>query len=259
MPELLSDRTAVVTGAASGIGREIAHTYARHGASVVVADVQEAPREEGTPTHEWIADETGADTRFVECDVTDRADLEASVDAADEFGGLDVMVNNAGIVGPVAPIQEIDREEYDRLRSINLDGVYFGCQVAADRLLERGEGGSIINMSSAAGMVGYPNISPYNVAKGGVRLLTYGLAAELGPHGVRVNAIHPGVIETEMTRSDFPIVGTEEGEETMETIPLRRFGTPEDVASVATFLASDLASYVTAESIVVDGGQLNTA
>ncbi|GAB3041013.1 SDR family oxidoreductase [Natronobiforma cellulositropha] len=258
MTALLSDRTAVVTGGASGIGREICHTFATHGADVVVADVQEEPREEGPPTHEWIRAETNAGATFVECDVTVRGDLEAAVDAADEFGGLDVMVNNAGIVGPISPIQEVSREEYERLRSINLDGVYTGCQVAAERLIERG-GGSILNMSSVAGMVGYADISPYSMVKGGVRLLTYSLAAELGPHGIRVNVIHPGVIETAMTTDDFPIVGTEEEEATAEAVPLRRLGTPEDVANVATFLSSDLAGYVTAESIVVDGGQLRTA
>ena len=267
MTALLSEKTAVVTGGASGIGREICHTFATHGANVVVADIQEAPREDGTPTHELIDEETDAEATFVECDVTDRGDLEAAVDAADEFGGLDVMVNNAGIVGPVGPIQEISREEFERVRDINLDGVYTGCQVATEKFLERdGDGGddasvgrSILNMSSVAGLVGYPNISPYSMVKGGIRLLTYSLAAELGPHGIRVNAIHPGVIETAMTTDDFPIVGTEEEKATEEAIPLRRLGTPEDVANVATFLSSDLASYVTAESIVVDGGQLRTA
>ncbi len=259
MESLLTDRVAVVTGGASGIGREIATTFATHGASVVIADIQAAPREDGTPTHEVIERETSAEAVFVECDVTNRGDLEAAADAAENLGGLDVMVNNAGIVGPVAPIQDVDWAAYEQLRSINLDGVFTSCQVATERMIEAGNGGSIINMSSVAGLVGYANITPYNLAKGGIRLLTYGLAAELGAHDIRVNAIHPGIIETEMTRTDFPVVGGEDEADTLEGIPLARFGRPEDVANVATFLASDLAAYVTAESIVVDGGQVRTA
>lgn len=259
MDALLTNKTAVVTGGASGIGREIAHTFASHEADVVVADLQAEPREGGTPTHEVIRDETDAEAVFVECDVTDRTQVESAVETAGELGGLDVVVNNAGIVGPVAPIQEVDPAEYERLLSINLDGVYTCCQVAVEAMLEHGEGGSIVNMSSVAGVAGYPNLSAYSVTKGGIRLLTYSLAAELGQHGIRVNAIHPGVIETEMTTSDFPIVGTEEGEASLEAIPLGRFGKPKDVANVATFLASELANYVTAESIVVDGGEFRTA
>ncbi|MFP8957756.1 SDR family NAD(P)-dependent oxidoreductase [Natrialbaceae archaeon A-CW3] len=261
MTALLAEKTAVVTGAASGIGREIAHTFATHGADVVVADIQEEPREGGTPTHELIEDDPDLEgtATFVECDVTNRDDVEAAIDAATEFGGLDILVNNAGIVGPTAPIQDIDREEYDRLLSINLDGTFTCCQVAVEAMLERGEGGSIVNMSSVAGIAGYPNLTPYSMAKGGIRMLTYGLAVEVGRHGIRANSIHPGVIETEMTTSDFPIVGTEEGEATLETIPLGRFGKPEDVANVTMFLASDLSGYVTAESIVVDGGAFRSA
>jgi NAD(P)-dependent dehydrogenase (short-subunit alcohol dehydrogenase family) len=114
-------------------------------------------------------------------------------------------------------------------------------------------------MSSVAGITGYGGITPYSAAKGGVRLFSYALAGELGPDGIRVNVVHPGVIETAMTTEDSPIVGTEEGEQLKATLPLRRFGTPEDVAGVCLFLASDLSSYVTAESILVDGGQLNNA
>ncbi|MFP9192402.1 SDR family oxidoreductase [Natronosalvus vescus] len=261
MTALLAEKTAVVTGAASGIGRQIAHTFASHGADVVVADIQEEPREGGTPTHELIREDTAtqAEATFVECDVTSRDDVDTAVAAATEFGGLDIMVNNAGIVGPTAPIQDIDPDEYDRLLEINLDGTYTCCQAAVEAMLKRGEGGSIVNMSSVAGIAGYANLTPYSMAKGGIRMLTYSLAAEVGQHGIRVNAIHPGVIETEMTTSDFPIVGTDEEAATLETIPLGRFGKPEDVANVTTFLASDLSSYVTAESIVVDGGAFRSA
>jgi NAD(P)-dependent dehydrogenase (short-subunit alcohol dehydrogenase family) len=254
---LLEDKTAVITGSSGGIGRGIAQTFADHGASVVVADIREDPREGGTPTHELLQEE-GSEATYVECDVTDYDDCVAAVEAAEEFGGVDVMVNNAGIVGPQDPLVDLDLDEYRNLVSVNLDGVVNGSKAAALAMVERGEGGSIVNMSSVAGMVGYGGITPYSAAKGGVRLFTYALASELGPDGIRVNAVHPGVVETAMTKEDSPIVGTEQEEQLLPTIPLRRVGQPEDIGGVVTFLASDLASYVTAESIVVDGGQLNS-
>ncbi|WP_136591754.1 SDR family oxidoreductase [Salinigranum halophilum] len=254
---LLSGETAVITGAASGNGRAIAEAFADHGAAVVVADLQREPRQGGTPTDELI-EERGGEAVFVECDVTDYDDCVAAVEAADEFGGIDVMVNNAGIVGPQTPLVDLDLEAYRSLIEVNLDGVFHGAKAAALELVERGDGGSIINMSSVAGMVGYGGITPYSAAKGGVRLFSYALASELGPDGIRVNAIHPGVIETAMTIEDSPTVGTDEGEQLKATIPLRRFGEPSDVAGVCVFLASDLSAYVTAESVVIDGGNLNS-
>ena len=255
---LLEDKTAVVTGAASGNGRAIAELFAEHGAAVVVADVREEPREGGEPTHELL-EARGGDAVFVECDVTSYDDCVAAVEAAEEFGGVDVMVNNAGIVGPQVPLVELDMDDYRRLMRVNLDGVFHGSKAAALAMVDSGNGGSIVNMSSVAGIVGYGGITPYSAAKGGVRLFSYALASELGPDGIRVNVVHPGVIETAMTTEDSPIVGTEEGEQLKAVLPLRRFGTPEDVAGVCLFLASDLSSYVTAESIVVDGGNLNSA
>jgi len=254
---MLTDITAVVTGGASGNGRAIAETFADHGASIVVADIRADPRQGGTPTHELIR-ERGGEAVFAECNVADYEDCAAAVEAAEEFGGVDVMVNNAGIVGPQEPLVELDLEEYQRLMDINLRGVFHGSKAAALRMLERGDGGSIINMSSVAGINGYGGITPYSAAKGGVRLFSYALASELGPDGIRVNAVHPGVIETAMTTEDSPTVGTEEGEQLKQTIPLRRFGQPGDVADVCLFLASELSSYVTAESIIVDGGELNS-
>lgn len=251
--DLLTDRVAVVTGGASGNGRAIARAYAEYGADVVVADVRESPRRGGTPTHELVA-EAGRAGRFVDCDVTDRGDLVAAVEAADELGGVDVMVNNAGVFRDESFL-EVTEAEFDRLMDVNLKGTFFGAQVAAERMVEAG--GVVINLSSIAGLRGSGGFATYAASKGAVRLLTYALADELGPE-IRVNAIHPGIIDTAMTADDVPIVGGEAGEAVLEGIPGGRFGEPEDVADAAVYLASDLADYVTGESLVVDGGLANT-
>jgi NAD(P)-dependent dehydrogenase (short-subunit alcohol dehydrogenase family) len=169
------------------------------------------------------------------------------------------MINNAGILGPNGPITEISYQEYRELLDINLDGVFLGAKVAAERLIEQGDGGAIVNISSLAGLQGHANIIPYTTAKAGVRNMTYALAAELGTHGIRVNAIHPGEVETALTTEDMPIIGTEDGEAAKQNIPLGKYAQPEDVANAATFLASEMASHITAESLVVDGGVFNTA
>jgi NAD(P)-dependent dehydrogenase (short-subunit alcohol dehydrogenase family) len=251
--ELLPDRTAVVTGAASGNGRAIARSFAEHGADVVVADVRESPREAGRPTHELIEAETDRSATYVDCDVTSLADLRGAVAAADDHGGIDVMVNNAGVL-EMGPITELTEDDYDAVMDVNAKGVFLGCKAAAERLLADG-GGSIVNVSSTAGMVGIPDNSVYCASKGAVRLLTYSLAAELGPD-VRVNAVHPGTTETQMVTEDVEIVGTDRGDEQQRQIPLRRFGRPSDVADATVYLASDMADYVTGESLVVDGGIL---
>lgn len=258
MPQLLDGKTAVVTGAASGNGRGISMCLAEHGADVVVADIREEPRMGGTPTHEKVNEETESDALFIKCDVSEIDDLQAAVDAADEFGGIDIMVNNAGIVLDPELLVDSTLEEYRKLMSINLDGVYFGTQKAAQKMIEQGGGGSIINMSSTAGFIGQAQSTAYSASKGGVRLFTYAAAAELGEHGIRVNAVHPGAIETAMTAEDWEFIGTELEEQTKETIPLGRFGQPEDVGNVVVFLGSELARHVTAESILIDGGQSNT-
>ncbi|MFC5279457.1 SDR family oxidoreductase [Halorubrum rubrum] len=256
MSTLLKDDVAVVTGGSSGNGRAIARRFASEGADVVIADIQESPREGGDPTHELIEAETEARATFVECDVTNVDDLEAAVEAAEEFGGVTVMVNNAGIFHG-EEFLEVDEDAFDRMMDINVKGVYFGAQAAAKRMVEAG-GGRIINLSSVAGLEGSGEFITYCGTKGAVRLLTYSMAAKLGPDGVRVNAIHPGLIETTMTTDDYPIMGTDAEEEFLQAIPSRRAGQPEDVADAAVYLASDLSDYVNGESLVVDGGMTNT-
>lgn len=256
MDPLLADEAAVVTGGSSGIGRAIARRFAAEGADVVVADVQESPREGDGPTHELIAEETDARTTFVECDVSNPAALEEAVEAADEFGGVTAMVNNAGIFHG-EEFLEAEEAEFDRMMDVNVKGVYFGAQAAAKRMVEA-DGGSIVNLSSVAGLQGSAEFVTYCGTKGAVRLLTYAMAAKLGPEGVRVNTIHPGLIETSMTTDDYAIIGTEAEEGFLDAIPARRAGQPEDIADAAVYLASDLSSYVTGESLAVDGGMSNT-
>ncbi|WP_027119102.1 SDR family oxidoreductase [Natronorubrum tibetense] len=256
MSPLLMEDVAVVTGGSSGNGRAIARRFAAEGADIVVADIQESPREGGEPTHDLIEAETDAKATFVECDVTKVDDLESAVEAAEEFGGVTVIVNNAGIFHG-EEFLEVDEDEFGRMMDINVKGVFFGAQAAAKRMVETG-GGRIINLASVAGLEGSGEFVTYCGTKGAVRLLTYAMAAKLGPDGVRVNAIHPGLIETSMTTDDYPIMGTDAEADFLQAIPTRRAGQPEDVADAALYLASNLSDYVTGESLVVDGGMTNT-
>ena len=256
---LLTDRAAVVTGGASGIGRGIAIEYANQGADVVVADVREEPKEEGSPTHEVISEETDRQATYVACDVTEVDDLEAAVAAADEFGGIDVMVNNAGIWRPEA-FFEVTEEAYQQMMDINMKGVYFGSQAAARRMVD-GDGGSIVNVASVDAVFGHWLRPTYSASKAGVLQFSRSLAHGLGEHDVRVNAILPGAIET-MIGPERPAEPTPEQqaaagqqrEEIIAQIPQGRMGQPEDVAGPAVFLASDMARYVTGTSLVADGG-----
>lgn len=241
----LTDRVALVTGAASGIGRATAVRFAEAGADLVLADLRTEPREGGRPIDERLPE-----ARFVETDVTAVADLRAAVDEAVEtFGGLDAMVNNAGIYPGDQPADGVEPADLDRVLAVNLRGVYFGSTVAAAAMREGATGGSIVNLSSVAGLRGFPGATTYCASKGGVSNLTRALAAEFGPDGIRVNAIAPGVIETAMTTEDAPVAGS-----MTDRIPLGRDGRPAEVADAALYLASEASSYVTGHNLVVDGG-----
>ncbi len=254
MAGLLAEKVAVITGAASGNGRAIALAFAHEGANVVIADRREDPREGGVPTHLLIGQKTTQKAVFVRCDVTVLADLETAMDVAETLGGVDIMVNNAGILTKQS-VLEASEEEFERMMNVNVKSVYFGTQAAAKRMVKKGQG-NIINLSSIAGMRGTGGYAAYCTSKGAVRHMTMALADELGPLGIRVNALHPGIIETQMNIADDPIVGTATGDSYLGMIPLRRWGQADEVAKAALYLAGDLSSYVTGSSLVVDGGYL---
>ena len=256
MSDLLVDDVAVVTGGSSGNGRHIALTMADHGAAVVVADIREDPREGGTPTHERI-EADGGDARFVECDVTDVDSLRTAVDAADELGGVSVMVNNAGITHS-SDFLETSEDEYERVMAVNAKGVFFGAQAAARKMVGDGREGSIVNISSISGITGRGDGVQYCGSKGAVRLMTYAMADALGRYGIRVNAVHPGLIETSMSDEDLGVIGTDSAAAYERTTPLGRIGQPEDVADAVLFLAGPRAGFVNGESLVVDGGVTTT-
>ncbi|MFC6941985.1 SDR family oxidoreductase [Salinirubellus sp. GCM10025818] len=257
MSDWLENEVAVVTGGSSGNGRSIALTLAEYGADVVVVDLQAEPREGGTPTHERIRADHGRDATFVECDVSSVSEIREAVDAADEFGGVTVMVNNAGITHS-DDFLEATEAEYDRLMDVNVKGVFFGAQAAARRMVEAERSGSIVNVSSIAGLVARGDGVRYSASKGAVRLMTYAQAGSLGPRGIRVNAVHPGLVETSMTRDDLEVFRSDSAERFRRETPLRQICQPQDVANAVLYLASPLASFVNGESLTVDGGVTNT-
>lgn len=245
---LLDGQTAVVTGGASGIGRATALTFADHGADVVIVDKRESPREGGVPTAERIASDAGATAEFVECDISDLAALETVFDVAASLGGFDILVNNAGVFHHGDPL-ETSPAEYDRVLDVNARGTFFATQYAGRRLAN-GDGGVIINVASTSGFRADGAITAYCASKAAVIQLTRAFAVALGPAGVRVNAVCPGAIDTELARDR----SSAERDALIEDVPLRAIGDPEDVAGTILFLASDLAGYVTGEALVVDGG-----
>jgi NAD(P)-dependent dehydrogenase (short-subunit alcohol dehydrogenase family) len=244
----------IVTGGSSGMGRAIALRFAAAGATVIVADIEREPRDVGadTPTDERIREE-GGQSEYVETDVSDPDGIESVVEVARADGGVDVMVNNAGLfVG--GPIEEITESGFDRIFGVNAKGVAFGTRAAARDMRERDAGGSIINTASISSEFAQREQFLYDATKGAIRMLTRTAALELAPE-IRVNAIAPGAVATEfldgLTEQQRELAA--EGGHIKE-IPMERAGEPEDVAGPALFLASDDAAYVTGELLYVDGG-----
>jgi NAD(P)-dependent dehydrogenase (short-subunit alcohol dehydrogenase family) len=243
-------KRVIVTGGARGIGKATVARFAAEGATVVLTD---RDRETAEATAKEISEKTGATVYPFIGDVSIKADDQATVQyALEKMGGIDVLVNNAGIYYEER-IEEITEERWDAILDVDLKGTFLMCQAVVPHFKEK-RGGVIVNMASTNGIAGEIYYSHYNAAKGGVVLLTKTLAIELGPHNIRVNCVCPGYINTEtvqaMDLSEFVQDYID------NKIPLRRVGQPEEVASVIAFLASDDASFVHGDSILIDGGQL---
>jgi 3-oxoacyl-[acyl-carrier protein] reductase len=243
----LDGKTALVTGAGSGIGKCIAETYAREGARVALADLNgEAAKS--------AARSIGNNAIALRVDVSKKADIDGVVgETVAAFGALDILVNNAGATHINKPMLEIDEAEYDRIFAINVKGIFLACQAVVPVFRQRG-GGVIINIGSTAGLRPWPGLSAYNATKGAVHVLTKSLAVELAPDGIRVCAIAPVATETPLLPSFFgPAPGMRE--KFIATIPLGRLALPQDVADAALFLASAEAKFITGNIMEVDGGR----
>jgi glucose 1-dehydrogenase len=247
----LAGKCAVVTGAANGIGLACARRLAADGAAVALADVN---AELGEAAAKQLREE-GARAIFVATDVTQRAAIEALVDrAVDEYGRLDIMLNNAG-VALTAPVLEMSDEIFDKVLSTNLRSAFIGTQLAARQMVSSGRGGVIINMSSVNALLAIPGLAAYACSKGALNQLTKVAAIELAPHNIRVVAIGPGTILTDLAKQS--VMGDDAARrKILARTPIGRAGEPEEVASVASFLASDDASYITGQTIYPDGGRL---
>jgi len=244
----LGNKVAIVTGAASGFGKAIAETYAREGAKVVVADIN------GQGARD-VAQGIGASAIHVAADVSKRAEVEAMVgEAVKAFGGLDIMVNNAGTTHRNQPMLDVTEAEFDRIFAVNVKSVYLAALASVPEMEKRG-GGVIINTASTAGVRPRPGLTWYNASKGAVITMTKSMAAELAPRKIRVCAINPVAGET-------PLLGEFMGADTPEnrakfiaTIPLGRLSLPADIANAALFLASSESSMITGVALEVDGGR----
>ena len=241
----LRDRIALITGAAQGIGEACARRFAREGARVVIADMAD---ERGCA----LAAELQAD--YLHCDVGDKRQVDAMVaETMKTHGRIDVLVNNAGIF-KAADFLDVSEEDFDAVLRVNLKGAFLVAQAVAREMARAGHG-SIVNMSSVNSVLAIPNIASYNVSKGGINQLTRAMALALADRGVRVNAVGPGTIATELAAKAV-LTSEEAKNKIMMRTPMKRLGEPSEIADVVAFLASDASSYITGEIIMVDGGRM---
>lgn len=244
-------KVVLITGAANGIGAACAARFAGDGAHVVLADIDAVQGEAAAAALRA----GGGSALFVACDVTQRAEIEAAVAVAvARFGGLDVLINNAGIASGAAFLDMTDAL-FDRVLAVNMRSVFIGGQVAARQMVAQGRGGAIINMSSVNANMAIPGLSAYGASKGAINQLTRVMAIELAPHNIRVNAIGPGTILTELSRKAV-LTDKAARHKVLSRTPLGRAGEPAEVAGVAAFLAGPDASYITGQVIYPDGGRM---
>jgi NAD(P)-dependent dehydrogenase (short-subunit alcohol dehydrogenase family) len=249
----IAGKTAIVTGGALGIGRACVERLAQAGAAVAIFDVLDEPGE----ALAWSLCAQGHRVAYWHADTSNEAQVHAAVDAAAErFGGLHVLVNNAGIAGPSKPMHEVTEAEWDHVQAINVKGVFF-CTKHAIPHLRRAGGGSVVNLSSIAGIVATGGVPPYHASKGAVRLMTKSDAIQYAAERIRVNSIHPGYIWTPMvehhlreTSSDLEAARRAAG----ALHPLGHMGEPDDIAWGVVYLASDESKFVTGSELVIDGG-----
>ena len=250
----LDGKSALITGAARGIGRALAEAYVREGAKVAIGDINL----EGAKT---AAQEIGNGAIAVHLDVTNQASIDNAVKEVETtFGGIDILINNAALFD-LAPITEITRESYDKLFAINVSGTLFTLQAVASSMIARGKGGKIINMASQAGRRGEPLVAVYCATKAAVISLTQSAGLNLIEHGINVNAIAPGVVDGEHWDGVDALFAKHEGLKPGEkkkqvgaAVPFGRMATPDDLTGMAVFLASSDADYIVAQTYNVDGG-----
>ncbi|MBA4328117.1 MAG: dehydrogenase [Polaromonas sp.] len=241
----LTGRVCIVTGGAQGIGEACARRFAREGAQVVIADMADA-------AGEALAAELGA--LYLHCDVGDKADVDATVARTlKAHGRIDVLVNNAGIFR-AAEFLDVSEADFDAVLRVNIKGSFLMGQAAA-RVMARQGSGNIVNMSSVNGVLAIPTIASYNVSKGGINQLTRVMALALADKGIRVNAVAPGTIATELAAKAV-LTSDEARAKILSRTPMKRLGEPSEIADVVAWLVSDAASYVTGEIVTVDGGRM---
>lgn len=244
----LKDKVGIVTGAARGIGRATAERLIEEGAKILICDIDEAQL---TRT----AAELGGEDRVIAqlVDVVNKRHVEQLVDkAVEHFGRLDIMVNNAGIA-PVVDFLDVTEEMLSRVLDVNLKGAFYGTQAAGRQMIKQGGGGVIINMSSINSGLANPNVAPYAISKGGMNQVTSTAAVAFAPHGIRVVGVGPGTIMTDMVAGAF--MNSAGNHAILSRTPLGRYGQASEIAAVVAFLASDDASYITGETVYVDGGR----